>query len=195
MAKKEIIVSRPNWLGSEVGIVLKTFTIPTTQATGVVVENGVSVCKSGTIFTTPYYGLLYGDTEIGKEASIMIGGRYIDANLPATASSYETNFKAQGLYKIAEGTVTLPSNGTAGLSKLTAPTLTNVSASTKFTWVAIANAQGYEVYKGDVVVDTVATTDTLEYEYSINEGSYTVVALGDNINYYNSNKSTAVAIS
>ncbi len=191
---KEIIVSRPNFLGSEVGLVCKTFTIPENQATGVVTENGVKICKSGTIFTTPYYGLLFGDGEVGKPASIMIRGSYIDANLPATASSYATNFKNQGLFAFVEGGATMPDYGTATLTQLTAPTLTNVTASTKFTWTAVTNAVGYAIYKDNVEVAHVGTTDTLEYVYGTNIGSYTAVALADNLNYANSVKSTAVTV-
>lgn len=79
-------------------------------------------------------------------------------------------------------------------TKLTAPTLTDVSVSTKFTWVAITGAGSYDVYKGEVKVDTVLSSETLEYAYSTNEGSYTVVAVSNTYYKLDSDASTAVVV-
>lgn len=191
---KEFTLNRPNFLGSEKGLVTKTITIPNTQTTGVVEENGVKVCVKGTIFTTPYYGLLFEDTKVGEAGALMVSGFYIDSKLPSSASTYASNFKAQGLYAIVEPSAVLPNNGTVGLPKLTAPTVTDASSSKKITWLTIQNAIAYNVYKDNVLVATVGTSETLEYVYSTTSGRYTVVAVADNINYENSVHSNAVVV-
>lgn len=198
----EIKLNNPKWIGSAEGLVRKSITVPADFATYVteVDASGCSrkIVKSGTYFSTPYKGLLFNDVDITAgehEGSLVIGGRYIDAKLPTSVASNASDLIAQGLYAISEGSTTRPAfGGYAQLSKLTAPTLTDVSQSTKFTWVAITGATGYKVYKGTTLVDEVATTDTLEYAYSTNSGSYTVVALGDNLYKLDSDKSTAVVV-
>lgn len=110
MSVEEIILNRTNWLGSDEGLVLKSIYVPTTFAT-TVTENDRKIVKSGTIFTTPCYGLLLSDIDItddAREASLVVKGSYIDGNLPVSASDYATTFKAQGLYDVAEGAVTRP---------------------------------------------------------------------------------------
>ena len=110
-----------NWLGSEVGLVKKTVTIPHNYA-GAVVENGRKIVKSGTVFVAsdvegsefPYNGLLESDVDVTDDnaiADLSVGGRYIAENLPAeVASATVTKPIAQGLYAIAEGAVTRPFN-------------------------------------------------------------------------------------
>lgn len=90
-------------------------------------------------------------------------------------------------------TIEAPSSQ-APATKLTAPTLTDVSASTKFTWVAITGAGSYKVYKDGNLVSTVLSTSTLEYAYSTNTGSYTVVAVPNVYGKLNSDPSTALVI-
>lgn len=103
--KETIILNRPNWLGSEVGMVLKTTTVSESSGT-TVVENGRKILKSGTLIndTTLGYGLLYNDADVTDGAvvkSIMIRGSYIDSKLPATVVSNATNLASQGLYAVA----------------------------------------------------------------------------------------------
>lgn len=108
----DVIVSRPNFLGSEVGLVLKTVTVPTSATT--VEENGRKIVKAGSYFATPYKGLLFEDIDItdgARVGSLMIGGRYIDAKLPASVATHATDLAAQGLYAIAEGEVVRPDFG------------------------------------------------------------------------------------
>lgn len=96
---------------------------------------------------------------------------------------------------ISASTLTIEApDSQAAKTQLTAPTLTNVALSTKFTWVAISNAGLYTVYKDGVAVDTVATTETLEYAYSTNAGSYTVVANSRSYYYLDSDPSTAIVV-
>lgn len=108
------VLNRPNFLGSEVGLVLKTITVPA-SATGAVTENGRKIVKAGSIFVTPYAGLLFNDVDItdgDRIGSLMIRGSYIDAKLPATAAAKAEDFAKQGLYAIVEGAVVRPDFGT-----------------------------------------------------------------------------------
>lgn len=109
--KKTVYTNRPNWLGSEVALVTKPFTLKKSFDTGLETVNGRKIVKSGTIITTPYKGLLFGDVDItdgDQIASVMIGGRYIDSKLPVSASANATEFASQGLFAIEEGSVTRP---------------------------------------------------------------------------------------
>lgn len=115
----DIILNRPNFLGSEVGLVLKTITVPA-EATGTVTENGRKIVKAGSIFATPYKGLLFQDVDITDGAnlgSLMVRGSYIDAKLPASAATQAEDFAKQGLYAIAEGAVTRPDFGTVEVAE------------------------------------------------------------------------------
>ena len=91
------------WLGSEVGLVKKTVTVPASATA--VTENGRKIVKSGTLITdaTLGKGLLFNDVDItdgARVASMVIRGSYIDANLPASVASSATELSAQGLYAI-----------------------------------------------------------------------------------------------
>ena len=93
-----------NWLGSEVGLVKKTVTVPTTATA--VTENGRKIVKSGTLITDAVLGkgLLFNDVDItdgARVASMVIRGSYIDANLPASVADSATALAQQGLYAIA----------------------------------------------------------------------------------------------
>lgn len=83
------MANNPIWLGSEVGLVLKTTTVSSSSGTPVT-ENGRKILKSGTVITDAKLGkgLLWNDADVTDGAvvkSIMIGGYYIDSKLPATA--------------------------------------------------------------------------------------------------------------
>lgn len=199
MSEKTVILNRPNWLGSEVGRVVKTITVPATHAH--VVEDGRMIVKSGTVFTTPYLGILYDDIDItdgAKEASLMIRGSYIDAKLPATAATHASSFAAQGLYAIAEGEVVRPDfGGLEALPSLTIGAVTNTSGT--LTWTKVTNAAAYGVYVSATaagnyaLVDTVAQGESPSYK-ATQAGYYKVKALGDNLAYANSDFSTAVQV-
>lgn len=93
-----------NWLGSEVGRVVKTATIPTTAP--FVTENGRKIVKSGTLITdaTLGKGFVVNDADItdgARVGSLMIRGNYIDANLPTSVSASAEDLAKQGLYNIA----------------------------------------------------------------------------------------------
>lgn len=198
MLEKTVILNRPNWLGSEVGRVVKTITVP--AGTASVVENNRKIVKSGTIFTAPYYGLLYNDVDItdgAVEASLMVGGYYIDSKLPSTASAQKTNFAAQGLFPLEEGAVTRPDFGTVfSIPALTIQT-PSAAGSSKITWTKVENAIGYEVYECTTQNGTYAkVADVAQGASPSHTGTatryYKVKALGDNLNYADSALSTAV---
>ena len=91
------------WLGSEVGMVLKTVTVPTSATA--VTENGRKIVKSGTLINDANIGkgLLFNDVDItdgARVASIMIRGSYVDAKLPTSVSSSASDLAAQGLYAV-----------------------------------------------------------------------------------------------
>ena len=180
---KKTYTSNPNFLGSEVGLVRKTITVLANNVEAVV-ENGRKIVKAGTIFTTPYKGLLFQDVDItdgDNIGSLMIRGSYIDANLPKSASSNATDFASQGLYAIVEGAVTRPDFGSVGLTKLSKP---SPSASTKtISWSAVSNAVGYTIY--DANKNIIANTTSTSY-VATKTGTHYVQANGDNINYSSS---------
>jgi hypothetical protein len=98
------MLNRPNWLGSEVGLVLKTTTVSSTSGT-TVTENGRTIIKSGTLITDPTLGkgLLWNDADVTDGAvvkSIMVGGYYINSKLPASVSASASDLTAKGLYAI-----------------------------------------------------------------------------------------------
>lgn len=99
------------------------------------------------------------------------------------------------LSDISSTALTIEAPASVSPVKLTAPTLTDVSADTKFTWAAITGAGAYDVYNGTTKVGTVKAGSTLEYVYGTNTGSYTVVAVATSVRYSNSDASTALVIS
>lgn len=117
MVKKTYRI-RPNFLGSEVGLVLKSMTIKSDYDTtaNIYEENGRKIVKAGSIFISGeenvYSGILYEDIDItdgDKVAPIMVRGSYLKGKLPvAPTESQKTAFDAQGLYEIAETTITRP---------------------------------------------------------------------------------------
>ena len=101
----EVISNRPNWLGSEVGMVLKTVTVSSNSG-ATVTENGRTIIKSGTLITDTSLGkvLLYNDADVTDGAvvkSALYAGYYIDAKLPASVSASESDLAGHGLFAIA----------------------------------------------------------------------------------------------
>ena len=98
------MLNRPNWLGSEVGLVLKTATVSSSSGT-TVTENGRTILKSGTLITDTALGkgLLFNDADVTDGArvkSIMIRGSYIDSKLPASVALSASDLAENGLYAI-----------------------------------------------------------------------------------------------
>ena len=101
----EIKLNHANWLGSEVGRVVKTVTVTSESATPVQ-ENGRSILKSGTLINDSElgYGLLVNDADVTDGPavkSLMIKGSYINANLPEQLDGTTiAALAANGLYNI-----------------------------------------------------------------------------------------------
>ena len=100
----EVISNRPNWLGSEVGMVLKTVTVSSSSG-ATVTENGRTILKSGTLINDTSLGkvLLYNDVDVTDGAvvkSALFAGYYIDSKLPASVSASETDLAGHGLFAV-----------------------------------------------------------------------------------------------
>lgn len=100
------MLNRPNWLGSEVGMVLKTITVSSTSG-ATSTENGRTIIKSGTLINDSVLGkvLLYNDADVTDGAvvkSALFAGYYIDDKLPASVSASKTDLAGHGLFAIAE---------------------------------------------------------------------------------------------
>lgn len=188
---EKVYKNRKNFLGSQVGLITKTITVPADFAT-YVTENGRKIVVKGTIFTSPYYGLLYEDVDItdgAKLGSLMIAGQYIDENLPATAVAYVTSFAGQGLFPIVEGSISRPDFGTAGLTALSAPTPTASGAT--ISWTAISGAISYTIYNASKV--EIANVSTTSYTATAS-GTYYVGANADYVYNKDSALSSSVAV-
>ena len=200
MTIMKVIFNRPNWLGSEVGLTLKTFTIPADFATTVIREDGRIIVESGTIFVdavTGQKGLVFGDYDITDGpviASIMIGGRYIDEKLPASAADVAEDFIAQGLYAYSESAAVRPDFGSNGIEQLATPVLTNEVAGSQVSWQSIPGAIRYDVRVNGVIVASVSHDETRVFSYAEITGSITVQAIGDNLYYTDSDESLPVVI-
>lgn len=189
---EKVYYNRPNFLGSEVGLVLKTITVPANHGS-VVTEGNRKIVKAGTLFSTPYYGILFQDVDVtdGKAlGSLMIAGRYIDANLPSTASSYSASFIAQGLFPIVEGSIVRPDFGSGSLSAIGTPSV-SVSDST-ISWASISGAVGYTIY--DSNKNYITATSSVSYDASA-VGTYYIQANADNITNASSALASATVVS
>lgn len=107
----EVILNRLNWIGSEVGLVQKSATVKDSSGT-YVLENNRKILKSGTLINDSAlgYGLLYQDADVTdgpREVELVVGGRYIDKNLPSTVSAYKDTLAEKGLYAIDLGDTTI----------------------------------------------------------------------------------------
>lgn len=189
--------NKPSFLGSEVGLVLKTITVPASNS-NVVSENNRKVVKAGTIIDTPYTGLLYNDVDVtdgDNIGSLMFGGYYVDAKLPSTATAKVTAFAAHGLFPIVEGTTTRPDFGTVGLTKIATPTGTAVGKKITVSFTGEsgtpAGVVGYKFY--DSAKNVIATTTVAEYTVAA-AGTYYVQALGDNVSYADSELSAGITV-
>ena len=92
-----------SWVGSEVGLVLKTATVA--SSTVVAGADGRKVMKAGSLVTDTKLGkvLLWNDidvTEGDRVVSVMYAGYYIDGKLPASVSSSKEDLAGHGLFAI-----------------------------------------------------------------------------------------------
>lgn len=92
-----------SWVGSEVGLVLKTATI---ASTGVVAgADGRKVMKAGSLITDTQLGkvLLWNDVDVtdgDRVVAVMFAGYYIDSKLPTSVASSANDMAGHGLFAI-----------------------------------------------------------------------------------------------
>lgn len=92
-----------SWVGSEVGLVLKTATI--TSASVSAGANGRKVMKAGSLVTDTALGkvLLWNDIDVtdgDRVVSVMYAGYYIDSKLPTSVAASATDLAGHGLFAI-----------------------------------------------------------------------------------------------
>lgn len=107
----QVIVARPNFLASEVGLVLKTISLDAVTNSTIVTDG---IVKAGTVYSSgSIKGIIFEDVDVTGStattkvpASLMVAGRYIASKVTGTT----TDFAAQGLFADAtqEADVTRP---------------------------------------------------------------------------------------
>ena len=105
--KTDSATTYPNFLATEVGLVLKTISIPDTLI--VADASGFKTVKAGTVWPAndaTAVGILFDDVDVtlgAKAASIIKAGRVFGNRLPVAPDPLAvTPLKAQGLYVDAE---------------------------------------------------------------------------------------------
>lgn len=125
---------------------------------------------------------------------------YVKIELDSNNNAYCMSLPVQDLqttFKITQTQISISSapSETETVTKLTKPTVT--VGSTNISWVSISNATKYRIYKGNnVYAETTSNTYAIANLGTV--GSTTqisVMAVGNNINYVDSDLSTAVYIS
>lgn len=106
------MLNRPNWLGSEVGMVLKTATISSTLG-ATVTENGRTIIKSGTLIEADGLGkvLLYNDADVTDGAvikAVLYAGYYIGSKLPYPVTTSANDLASHGLFAIEYANTVVP---------------------------------------------------------------------------------------
>ena len=106
MAK--IIVSRPPFVNSEVGLKLETHTV--TGASSLGTKGADNIVPAGSLYldsTNKVYGFVYEDVDVSdgaRSAAVMTGGYYNKDMLPETLSSQnETTLAGAGLFARTRG--------------------------------------------------------------------------------------------
>lgn len=201
----EVILNRPNWLGSAERLVRKTIQVPANYSDYVTevdaYGNERKIVPSGSYISTPYKGLLFNDVDItdgASEGSLVIGGYYINAKLPKTVASVATDLAEQGLHAIAEGATTRPDFGSVEIPVLE---IGEVTVSTiNLSWTKVDGAISYEVFKSATETGTYAKVDDVAqaasptYATKVN-GWFKVRAIGDNLYSTTSDFSAAKQVS
>lgn len=153
------VYNRKNWLGSEVGRVVKTVTVSSLSGT-TASENGRTILRSGTLITdaTLGKGLLVNDADVTDGAvvkSVMIRGTYIPANLPvALTDEQKAELAANGLFDIATwADLTLKITVAPADADLLGKTTANLQSNIKFDGTSIYGTlkyvTGYTGFSGD----------------------------------------------
>ena len=92
-----------SWVGSEVGLVLKTTTIASSSVSAG--ADGRKVMKAGSLVNDANLGkvLLWNDIDVtdgDRVCSVMFAGYYIDNKLPASVASAKADLAGHGLFAI-----------------------------------------------------------------------------------------------
>ncbi len=92
-----------SWVGSEVGLVLKTTTVASSTVSAG--ADGRKVMKAGSLISDTKLGkvLLWNDidvTEGDRIVSVMYAGYYIDSKLPASVAASKADLAGHGLFAI-----------------------------------------------------------------------------------------------
>lgn len=188
-----------SWLASEdylaVTKVINETVCATTEKIIDADGNTRTICVGGGLYHNGNdYGILLEDIDVtvgDNFGAVVVGGYYIDDNLPTSLASNVTAFAKQGLFPLNMGEVERPEFGDSEIVKLIMGT---VSVSTKeLSWTKVTNAIGYDIYRDGKIEGSIAQTSSPTYT-ATGSGSYTVKAVGDNINYATSEASTAVTV-
>lgn len=108
----EIIVNRPNFLASEVGLRLVSTTARTGSAL-VTTENGRKIIKAGTVYPSndaSAQGIIFQDVDVtdgDAAAPLMVAGYYYSDKISADSTAVEA-LKGKGLFGENEPKVTRP---------------------------------------------------------------------------------------
>ena len=91
---------RPNFLESEVGLVLKTYQVPNSM--GVADEYGNKIVAAGTVYPSndaSAVGIVFADVDVthgDHEGSVMLAGRVLKERLDVQSAA-ETSLKSSGI--------------------------------------------------------------------------------------------------
>lgn len=112
MNESTVILNRPNFLASEVGLRLVTYTMAKDNGQAVT-ENGRKIIKAGTVYPangSGAVGIVFQDIDVTNGdalGSIMVAGHYYKDKI-TIAGDAETALSSKGLYGETEPTVTRP---------------------------------------------------------------------------------------
>lgn len=92
-----------SWVGSEVGLVLKTTTIASSSVSAG--ADGRKVMKAGSLVNDTNLGkvLLWNDIDVtdgDRVVSVMYAGYYIDSKLPVSVATAKEDLASHGLFAI-----------------------------------------------------------------------------------------------
>lgn len=169
---------RPNFLDSEVGLVMKTYQIPSTM--GVDDEYGNKIVAAGTVFPSndgSAVGIVFTDVDVthgDHEGSVMIAGRVLKTRLDIESSA-ESPLKAAGIVFVDAPEVTrgyvvtyVKDDATSGQDQL--PVDTNeyqegsyAPVSTDYPLAKASNTQtGWALSSGGPAVTSVKMTEDVK---------------------------------
>lgn len=137
-------------------------------------------------------------TEGDAHGSLITMGRVLRQRLPeAPTQAAISSLASHGIFVEDADETSRPNFGEVkDLPPIATPVLTNNTGLQRFSWSAIPNAKAYLVYANNRVVSTIFANGTLEYTYGdvFIDTDFNVKAIGDNLNYGNSEMSETLTI-